>query len=93
MKKYQIKIPKPSAKRLENNRRLLIEIINIFSRDQYFKPIPNNQEFFEFEWEQELIEKNEFLLDADYKTVFFVEFENATGTRKELIKVIPKEIS
>lgn len=88
--KYFVKIPKPSAKRLENDRRLLINLITCWeTRILASYVIPVGEDIFEFDLEGEIEQRDPEWLDADYYHEFIVEYRNSTGSRIERLKVEP----
>jgi hypothetical protein len=88
---YTVNIPTPSAKRMEQDVRLIIRRISCWEIDEEERRIPSGRSSFEFEWEPPLIVADLDRLDVDYQTIFFIEFRNATGSRKERYLVTPTQ--
>lgn len=90
--KYKIQIQKPSAKRLENDRRLIVTCISGWGILEEEYTIPPGEDVFIFEFNKPLEYRDELALDANFKHEFCIEYRNTTGTRKERIKVTPSPI-
>jgi len=90
--KYTIpNIPKPSAKRLEKDRKLIIEVHSGW--DGYFIKaehiIPEGAESFEFDFEGPIEHRDPYVLDGDYYHSFYIIYKNSTGSRTEKLPVTP----
>ena len=88
---YVDNIPCPSAKRLEKDRRLVIQAAHAFGIDRQEIPIPENEARIEFDFHDESIDEPE-VLDGDIHYRFFVEYRNATGSRMERVEVEPTPV-
>jgi len=84
-----IEIPKPSAKRLEANRHLVIQTHAGWSFFERTCPIPLGADVFDFEFDGPMEHHDPNVLDGDFSTKFFVEYRNSTGSRTERAKVEP----
>ncbi len=83
--KYKIKVPKPSAKRLESNRRLIIRESGFCHHLDHEFIIPEGVDEFEFEFEFQDNDPyiNAYVLDANVYYSWFVRYQNSTGSRVE----------
>lgn len=95
LKKYKVDIPKPSAKRfLENKKKFIIRWFHTdwggtTEHEQIFD-IPEGQDFYLFEFDGDIENRDPPPINDDGNwNKFFVEFTNQTGSRKELIEVVP----
>lgn len=87
--RYMVEIPKPSAKRLEANRQLIIQIHAGWSTFERTCPIPVGADVFDFEFDGALEHHDPNVLDGDFSTKFYIEYQNSTGTRVERAAVEP----
>lgn len=88
--KYGFKIPTPSAKRLEKNRKLIIRIHSAFKAEivkEYV--IPEHVEDFIFDFDEPLEYRDSYYEDANYQHKFYMVYQNSTGSRREEIKIDP----
>ena len=103
-KRMRVTIPKPSAKRLEKDRRLIVEghYVHWNEPQRIIHQIPDGVDSFEFDFKDEsdpdsLPDENGYIyqdapLDGRIYYRFFFEFHNQTDTRIEQVPVTPKEI-
>jgi len=91
--RYKIDVPKPSAKRLEKDRCVVINESGAFHSYNREFPIPEGVEEFEFEFEFEENDPfiNRELLDADIYYSWHIRYRNSTGSREETISFELKE--
>lgn len=92
--RYKIEnIPKPSAKRLEKDRRLIIKVHGSwYTTNKAEYPIPEGDDAFEFEMDGPIEHRDPDVLDGDYYHEFIILYQNSTGSRREEVRVSPKEI-
>ncbi len=90
--RYVVEIPKPSAKRLEDHRRLVIKHHTGWGGSiiKQTYELPVGEDMFEFELDYPIELRDPNLLDGNYHA-FSIEYENSTGSRKEEIGVTPIE--
>ena len=91
--RYRVKIPTPSAKRLEIDRRLVAKLYSGWFGGKIVAeyPIPEGAELVEFDFNREIEHRDPNVLDGDYYHEFVVVFRNSTGSRQEEVNV-SKEI-
>lgn len=84
---YMIEIPKPSAKRLESIRKVVVSYENGWNPcpSQEYE-VPVGDDIFVFERQHPLIMRNPHLIDGSYHEVT-VEYSNTARTRSERIRV------
>lgn len=89
--KYKFRIPTPSAKRLEKNRKLIIKSHSVFETKvikEYV--IPDNVENFIFDFNEPNLEIDLHYFDADCSYIrFYMVYQNLTGSRKEEVEIDP----
>lgn len=96
-------IPAASAKRLEKNRRLIVEgcYVHWDEPQEIVHDIPDGVSEFEFDFKDEshpdsLPDEDGYIwsdiLDGRIRYYFYVEFHNTTDTRKERVKVTPRRV-
>ena len=94
MGQWKIQIPKPSAKRLEKDRVLIIEEHGAFHLMKYRFPILEGESEFHFEFE--FRDTNPYISegwqDRTLSYIKYVECRNSTGSRVEQIKVELEEM-
>jgi len=88
--KHKIKIPKPSAKRLEKDRRIVVEINSAFCSETKEFIIPEGVSTFEFEFEEWEHPDKDLVLDGDVYYRYFILYQNSTGTRQEKIEIMKR---
>lgn len=87
--KYKFKIPTPSAKRLEKDRRLMIKLNTCWGSKivgEFIIPEGAEEAIFDFDGPFE--HRDPEWLDADYYHSVYVLYQNSTGSRQEEIKVL-----
>ena len=104
VKRMTVDIPKASAKRLEKNRRLIIEgnYIHWDDPEEIILAIPDGVTSFEFDFKDEsdsdcIPDEDGVIwhgapLDGRIRYSFYVEFHNQTDTRVERVSIDPKEM-
>ncbi len=85
--KVQFKIPKPSAKRLEKKRFLVVYAGNGIGNSEEKYAIPEGDSFVEFEHIDMSYENWELYDDGRVYYDFYIEFHNETSTRIEKVKM------
>lgn len=92
-RKYRVDIPTPSAKRLENDRKLVMETVTgcFVEMPHYAKTwaIPAGASSIEIEAPADLSHDEPSVLDGDWEIRFYVHYQNSTGSRKERLRVDP----
>jgi hypothetical protein len=87
--RYKVNIPKPSARRMECYRTLVIELhISWQGTRRTEHEIPTGVATFEFELNESILQRDPEVLDGTYHT-FSVIYQNSTKSRKEEIAVTP----
>lgn len=91
MKLYKFEIPKPSAKRLEANRKFVVQVHGFVDPDEATQGYKIRHDKTHILWEgpDKLKHTDHTCLDADYSYHFYIEFCNNIGNRKEKIVVEP----
>ena len=89
MKNYHVVVPKPSAKRLEKDRTLIIKEIGAFHSYEHKFPIEESDSYVFFDFEFKKFDPLEERLDTDVHYECFVRYANSTRSRIEEIKVKP----
>lgn len=90
MRKYLVEIPKPSAKRLENDRRFVAECFYAcWGSEKKEYPIEPGVDVFEYDGPDKFRDFPEEVLDAGWQYEFYVEYRNSTGSRIERRTVVP----
>lgn len=84
---FKIQIPPASAKRLNKNRKVIVEQRGAFHVKITEFPIPNEINEFEFEYEEYHDPDAEFKLDADLHYRYYILYQNETGTRQERVEL------
>ena len=93
MSHWKIQVPKPSAKRLENNRTLIINENGAFHSQNWEFPIPEGVDEFEFDFEFKEGDSDVYdVYDGDIHYNCYVEYKNSIGSRVEQINIDPEEV-
>lgn len=89
MKSYHVVVPKPSAKRLEKDRNLIIKETGAFHSYEHRFPVEEEDShvFFDFEFQKH--DPTDERLDTRVTYECFIRYTNSTGSRTEEIKVKP----
>lgn len=92
---YVINIPKPSARRLEKGRRLVVKLFEAFTGGGLVAEyqIPDGLDEFEFEFAGPIYYAEREILDGSYRHEFAVVYQNSTGSRHEERIVEPIEMN
>jgi hypothetical protein len=87
MATIKVKIPPASAKRLDKNRKIVVEQFSFHHVESTEFPIPEEIDEFEFEYEEYHDPDTEYKLDADLYYRYYILYQNETGTRQEKIEI------
>lgn len=83
----KIKVPPASAKRLDKNRKVVVEQSGFHHLSLTEFPIPEGVDEFEFEYEEYHDPNADIMLDSDLYYRYYILYQNETGTRQEKIEL------
>ena len=92
MARWIVDVPKASAKRLETDRRLVVEIHTAFTSERREWPIPAGEDMVAYDFEYQENDPNEDILDASVYYNTYIEYRNSTGSRVEKIAIKPETV-